>query len=154
MTLAVGKQKIFQAYEEIGKSLIRRFASVIGDNNPVYRDEKLARQSRYRGIIAPPTLVFELGYDVGEGIDEESGLQQGLLEWFDNPKSTGRVLNQYEIYQPVRPDDILTVKREMIDVTEKEGKAGRWTFITSKVTFVNQKGELLGINTETLACQY
>ncbi len=45
---------------EIDKSLIRKFAIAIGDDNPLYRDEDYARASRFGGIVAPPTFISAL----------------------------------------------------------------------------------------------
>ncbi len=150
----VGKEETFLAAEAIGKVAVRRFAAVIGDPNPLYRDEKQARQSRYGGLIAPPTLIFELGYDLGDEIEKETGLQQNLVKWLDHPKDINRVSNEYEISQVARPEDMITARRVIKQVNEKQSKAGKWVFINSEVTFHNQKGELLGINRETLACRY
>jgi acyl dehydratase len=150
----VGKQKVFRTLEGIGKAVIRRFAETIGDHNPLYWDEEYANKSRYGRIVAPPTMIFELSYDLGNKINGETGLQQGLEEWLDNPTDIQRVGNEYEIIRPAYPDDIVTASREIIEVVEKEGKTGKWTFITSRVSFTNQNGELLGANKEIMACRY
>lgn len=150
----VGREKVFQAREEVGEIAIRRFALAIGEFNPLYHDEWKAKESRWGRIIAPTTLIFELGYDLGDNINHESGLQQGLLELLDNPKDINRVANEYEIFQTVRQDDVIAAKRQIKQVTEKETHRGKLVFITSEVSFSNQKGELLGINIETLACRY
>jgi acyl dehydratase len=150
----VGKQKVFRTLEGIGKTVIQRFAKTIGDHNPLYWDEAYAEKSRYGRLTAPPTMIFELGYDLGNKIDGETGVQQGLEEWLGNPTDIQRVANEYEMIRPAYPDDIVTARREVIEVVEKEGKAGKWTFITSRVSFTNQKGELLGVNKERVACRY
>lgn len=150
----VGKQAVFQAQGEIGKSAIGRFAQTIGDNNPLYWDERYARDSSYGGVIAPPTLIFELGYDCGDEIDKETGLQQGLGKWLGYPRDLQRAENTYEILQVAHPDDIITAKREVVDVTEREGKRGKWVFITSLISYANHRGELLGTNKETVACRF
>jgi hypothetical protein len=151
---AVGKEVNFQASEEIGKKTIRRFAQTIGDRNTLYSDEKHTGKGRQRGVIAPPTLIFELGYDLGEDIDEETGLQLGLERYLGHPKNIQRLGNEYEILEAVHPDDIVTVTRKIIEVSEKEGKSGKWIFLTSEIRYTNQRGKLLGINKEMLACRY
>ena len=151
---SVGRQAVFHAYGEIGKSAIRRFAQVIDDTNPLYWDEQYAKNSAYGGIIAPPTLIFELGYDCGDEIDKGDGLQQGITEWLGYPKDIQRVGNEYEILRVARPSDIVTAKREVTDVRERETRRGKMVFITSVASFTNQEGELLGTNKETVACSY
>ena len=46
---------------EVEKGEIVRFASAIGDPNPLYSDEAAARRGRYGGIIAPPTFLHAYG---------------------------------------------------------------------------------------------
>ena len=61
---------------EVEKGEIVRFASAIGDANPLYSDEAPARRGRYGGIIAPPTFLHAYGapsldfeYPSGVGLD-------------------------------------------------------------------------------------
>lgn len=42
---------------EVDRSMIRRFAVAIGDDDPLYVDEAYARSTRFGGIVAPPTFV-------------------------------------------------------------------------------------------------
>ena len=150
----LGKEQTFQASEEIGEILIRRFAAAIGDRNPLYWDRQYAQESPYGDIIAPPTLIFELTYDIGGSIDIEKGTYQGLEGWAGFPTRLERAGNEYEIFQPARPDDVITVKRRIIGVNERQGKTGKWTFIDTEITYTNQRNELLGVDKETLACRY
>ena len=62
-----------------------------------------------------------------------------------------RAGNEYEIFQPVHPDDIITLRRKITDVTEKQTKTGKLILVTSEITYTNQRGELLGINKEIFA---
>ena len=146
----VGREAAFQASEEIGKAIIRRFAATIGDRNPLYWDDEYAEKSPYGGITAPPTLIFELTYDLWAGISEE-GLSKGFKEWLGFEVNLQRAGNDYEMVQPVSPDDIISMKRKVIDAAEKQGRKGKCVFLTSEVTYTNQRGELRGIDKETLA---
>lgn len=150
----LGDTVSYQAPEKIGKRAITRFAQAIGDQNLLYRDEKYADKTSHGGLIAPPTLIFELGYDVGDEINEETGIQLGLEKFLGYPKNIQRLSNEYEIVEIVRPDDVVNAKRTIIEVQEKEGKSGKWLFVTSEIVYTNQKGKLLGINKEKLACRY
>ena len=147
-----GKKAVFHASEEIGKLMIRRFAAAAGDHNPLYWDEEYAKKSPYGGITAPPTLIFELafGYDIGGDIDDEDGLYKGFKDWFHPLTDLQRAGNEYEIYQPLRPGDVVKFRRRIVDVTQKQTKRGNLLFITSEITYTNQKGELLGIDKETM----
>ena len=37
--------------------MIRHFVEAVGDENPVYTDEKAARAAGFPGVIAPPTML-------------------------------------------------------------------------------------------------
>jgi len=41
---------------DVEKGAIRKFAEAIGDPNPLYFDERFARQHGYPGLLAPPTF--------------------------------------------------------------------------------------------------
>ena len=43
---------------EITKSSIRSFSFGIGDDNPLWLDEAYAQQTKYNGIVAPPSIVI------------------------------------------------------------------------------------------------
>jgi acyl dehydratase len=145
-----GKEKTFHTSEEVGRAVIKRFAAAIGDSNPLYWDEQYARESPYGGIIAPPTLIFELNYNVGGDIGDD-GLDQGLQNWLGFGAGMQRAGNEYEIFQPVRPDDVITLKHRITSVAEKQGKRGKLVFVVTEISYTNQRGELLGINRETIA---
>jgi acyl dehydratase len=141
---------IFQASHPIGEEIIRRFAATIGDWNPLYWDAGFAGKSPYGGITAPPTLLFELTYDLQTAIGED-GLYGGFRKWLGCDVNLQRAGNDYEMIQPVVPGDIISFRRRVVDVQEKKGKKGRFAFLLSEVRYTNQRGEVLGIDRETLA---
>lgn len=145
----IGIEKTFSSPEEVGRATIRRFAIAVGDPNPLYWDEEFAQNTRYGGIIAPPTMIFELNHNLGDDISEEDG---GYSDKILLPPPLTRFVrggNEYEFFQPVRPMDKITVKRKISQIYEKEGKGGPLVFVIIELTYTNQKGELLGINRET-----
>jgi acyl dehydratase len=145
----IGTEKIFSSLEEVGRATIRRFAIAVGDPNPLYWDEEFAKKTSYGGIVAPPTMVFELNHNLGDEISEEDG---GYSDKILLPPPLTRFVrggNEYEFFKPVRPMDKITVKRKISQIYEKEGKAGPLVFVIVEISYANQKGELLGINRET-----
>ena len=143
----VGRQMTITSPEEIGRSGIRAFAQAQGDLNPLYLDEEFALGTRYGGIIAPPTLVCEtLQYMVGE-LDETGGAagRFGLSVGMEI-----RAANDYEFFQPLRPDDVLTAHWKVTNVREKQGRTGTLYFLEYDITYTNQRDEMLAVNHETL----
>ena len=145
----VGKEKTFSSPSELGRATIHRFAVAVGDTNPLYYDEEFARKTRYGGIIAPPTLIFELNHDIGDRILEDGGYADRIIL---PPPFTSFIRggNEYKICQPVRPVDKITMKRKIAEIYEKEGKTGVLVFVIVEMKFFNHKEEHLGTNRETL----
>ena len=150
----VGKEKVYQGWDEIGLGLIKRFALAVGDTNPLYRDEGYAKKSRYRGIIAPPTMIFELNHNIGAEIGEDSTPTDAWGRLPPPFKNVIRGGNEYEFYQPVRPGDVVTTTHKVAQIYERPGKAGPMVFVINELTYYNQRGEKLGLNRETVIFPY
>ncbi|MEE9248894.1 MAG: MaoC family dehydratase N-terminal domain-containing protein [Dehalococcoidia bacterium] len=143
----VGREMVITGPEEVGRAAIRYFAQAIGDMNPLYLDEEYARGTRHGGIIAPLTLVCETMYYLVGDVDETGGPARrfGLPVGMEI-----RGANDYEFFQPFRPDDILTAHWKVTDVLQKKGRSGLLYFLQYDITYTNQRKELLAINHETL----
>ena len=61
-----------------------------------------------------------------------------------------RAGNEYEFFQPIHPDDVITARWLVKDVYERDTRSGTVIFQVIEATFRNQRGELLARNTETL----
>ena len=145
----VGREATYIAPEPIGKASIRYFAAATGDKNPLYSDEAIASLSRHGGIIAPPTMVCETGqfYVVPQDRDGYLGHRWDLPIESDRSIRGG---NEYEFFQPVRPDDTITVRWRIVDIYERDTrKGGSMIFVISEARYSNQRGDLLAINRET-----
>ena len=140
------KEWVFTAPEEIGRASIRRFAQAIGDANPLYHDATHAGESKYEGIIAPPTMVCETLQYMAGGLNEAGGNDQRPVLPLDGEIRGG---NEYTLFKPLRPEDILTVRWRAADVTEKEGRSGKLVFLVSQIVYTNQHSTTLAVNRET-----
>ena len=58
----VGREYSFDTPFEVGRELIRHFASAIGDNNPIYHDVEAAKAAGHRDLVAPPTFLTTLNF--------------------------------------------------------------------------------------------
>ena len=93
---------------EIEKGHIARFAEAIGDENPLYSDEIKARNSKYGGIIAPPTFYRAL---------RPGSLPETAESPFTRNLDAG---SDWEYFEPIRPGDRITVTIKLADVVERE----------------------------------
>ena len=117
---------------EIEKGMIQRFVRALDDSNPLWQDEEYARESKYGGIIAPPTFILTVGYDQ---------FQQQMTDSMGARLHGGTEL---ECYQPVRPGDIITITTKVANMREREGsKLGKMVFVTFELTYKNQRQELV-----------
>ena len=115
---------------DIEKGAVAKFARAVGDLNPLYLDEPVARNSSYGGLIAPPTFLRSL-------------IPGRYAKPFPEPFSY--VLDggsEYKFFAPVRVGDRITVTRRMIELFEKQGKLGTMLFRVQEIRYANQHGEV------------
>ena len=122
---------------DVEKGAIIKFAQAIEDANPVFNDEAAARNSRYGGLIAPPTFLrsvigpraeypFDMPYD---------RMLDGGSEW--------------EYFEPVRPGDRITVVSRITDINERTGRMGLMVITTYVMTYKNQFDQVVATQTNT-----
>ena len=134
---------------EVEKGAIARYCDAVDDDNPLYRNEEYARNSRYGGIIAPPGFF---GWPVGGG-NIEAGMarvvgavaQAGMLRILD-----GGI--EYNMYAPVRAGDVLVTYGKLADAREKTTSQGSMVFLTIEQKYLNQNGVLVALARQTLIC--
>lgn len=129
----IGTESGPQTYK-IERSTIEKFADVIDDTNPLWRDKAYAKKRGFTDIIAPPTFLVNL-----------YRLKQD--EWALSVKCPlSRVLaggSEMESFQPVMPGDLITVTGKLIQAYERDGKAGKLLFLIFERNYKNQIGELV-----------
>ena len=133
---AIG-QKSAPRTMEVEKGAIIKFAQAIEDDNPVYNDEQAARESRYGGLIAPPTFLRSVGVD-------------RPTYPFDMPFT--RLLDggsDWEYFHPVRAGDRITAVAEIADINERTGRMGLMIITSVVVTYRNQFDQVAAIQTST-----
>lgn len=133
---AIGQESAPQLME-VEKGAIIKFAQAIGDDNPLYNDEVAARESRFGGLIAPPTFL-------------RSAVTARPELPFDVPFE--RVLDggsDWEYFVPVRPGDKITSVSRIEDMNERNGSIGLMLIFTIVVTYTNQFGQVVATQTST-----
>jgi len=125
--------------KEIEKGAIIKFAEAIGDTNSIYNDEKIARKTKYGGLIAPPTFLRSidgfLGPSKANVKSPYSAVVDGGSEW--------------EYFEPVRPGDLITVTDYLSDLQEKDGKLGNMLIMVKEKKYVNQFNEIVALQRTT-----
>jgi 3-hydroxybutyryl-CoA dehydratase len=121
MTLKIGDT--FTVQKEVTDKLIRRFADVSGDHNPIHLDEEFAQTTRFgkriaHGMLGASFISAVLGYKLSE--QKVVYLSQTL-----------------KFIAPVFIGDVVTAKAVVKEIREDK------PIITIETTCENQNGELL-----------
>lgn len=135
---------------------IRHFAVAIDDPNPIYSDEAYARKTPYGGIIAPPTFFRASGYALpGPGARRAAPQPQQAQGGGAPAGGTGLDGgSEWEFYEPVRPGDVITVVSKLVDLQQREGRAGAMIIRRSETAYTNQHGQLVAKQFSTGVTQY
>ena len=156
----------------IEASHILMFSRAIGDENPIYYDEKYAKSTEPGEIIAPPTFVqasaqFDPDYHLRPKIGQPwmgSGKNPtGIDRESDGEGRTGGGLHaeqHYEYHRHLKVGDVLTATTRPGKTWEKQGRrAGKLRFSESITEYRDQNGDLVitarsvGVQTEKAASQ-
>ncbi|PKB80255.1 MAG: hypothetical protein BZY88_09105 [SAR202 cluster bacterium Io17-Chloro-G9] len=122
---------------EVEKGAIIKFAQAIGDDNPVFNDEEAARETRYGGLIAPPTFLRSV----------DSSRAELPFDFPFNRRLDGG--SEWEYFEPVRPGDRITAVSRIDDINERKGRLGLMIIMSTVTTYRNQFGQVVATQTGT-----
>ena len=122
---------------EVEKGAIIKFARAIGDSNPLFTDEEAARNSRYGGLIAPPTFLRSLS---------PGPLKAQVKSPYPANLDGG---SEWQYFEPVRAGDQITVTTYVSDMFEREGRLGSMLFIVRETKYVNQFDQTVAMQRST-----
>ena len=145
--------KVFQDFqpEEVSLWAIRRFLEATTDENPLWQDEKYAKTTRWKGIIAPPAFLhaFDPANHAFRQFPDISHMASTLPFALPFPKEF-QAFYEFQFFVPIRPGDSITSTCKVGDVYEREGGSGRMVFIRLDNEHFNQNKELVGITSEAM----
>ncbi|MCL5958021.1 MAG: MaoC family dehydratase N-terminal domain-containing protein [Chloroflexi bacterium] len=121
---------------EIESGAVRRYAEVIQDENPLYRDPEAAATSIYGGIPMPPGFLI-------------TRMRSGGERDFQIPLPvTHRVRGEdaFEFIRPVVAGDTITAETLISGIEAKEGRSGFFVVINTETTYYNQRHEAVLVN--------
>ena len=136
---------------EVEKGAIKKLADAVGDRNPLYWDEKYARNSKYGSIVAPPGYFgWPTKWESAQPLRSEL-----MQETIGTVSKSGysRVLDggiEYDFYYPVRAGDTLTAVPKVKDIYERESKTGTMVLSVLETTYTNQNGDIVAKARQTL----
>jgi len=110
---------------------IKRFARAIGDANPLFADPAAAAKTHHGGVVAPPTFATIFQFEIPD--PPSRGLQYDRAKLVHGEQ-------EFEYHRPLKAGDRITVQQKIVDIFEKEGKAGTMDFVVTETSAVDQKG--------------
>ena len=117
---------------EVSERLLQAFTQSVGESDPVFVDEKAAREAGYRGLVAPPTFCTVLV----DRVDlPDINLNFGHMSMHAGQRVQPRA--------PIVAGDQVTASSHLKDVYAKTGRSGTMVFILWETTFRNQSGEVV-----------
>lgn len=138
------------ARDPVNQPMIRHLTDALGDRNPVYTDEKFAKRSVHKGVVAPATSlqVWTMpGLAPRESMTDEESPQSRLMSMVEAEGYVGVVATNCEqtYHRYLKLGDLLTVTSEVESITgPKTTGIGEGYFITTLQKYTDQNGELVG----------
>lgn len=115
---------------ELERGAIRKFATALGETDPVFFDVEAARSRGYRDLLAPPTFAATLGSNpVPDVALPPAGNIHGEQEFvFNSPMFAG---------------DKISVVRGLVNIRERDGGSGKMQIYTFEIRGTAQDGNLV-----------
>jgi uncharacterized OB-fold protein/acyl dehydratase len=134
--------------DPVNQPMIRHWVEAIGDDNPVYTDADAAAASVHGGIVAPPVMLQAW---VMRGLrpraSQGGNPRDELMRLLERAGFTSVVATncEQEYHRYVRPGDRLSATSTIDSVSpEKKTALGAGHFVTTRVSYHDQHGELVG----------
>ena len=123
---------------DVTKEMIVAFARSTGETAPQYLDEEAAKETKYGGLIAPPTFCNMFVNGISR--------PDIKLEFGDVGLFAGQSI---ENLTPARPGDTLAAKTRLKEVYAKTGRSGKMVFAVWETSFTNQGGDTVALVQES-----
>lgn len=122
---------------DVEKGAIVKFAQAIEDDNPVFNNENIARETRFGGLIAPPTFLRSM--KVGKANPTVNSPYTANLDGG----------SEWEYFEPVRVGDQISVTQYLSDISERRGSLGNMLFMVRETKYTNQFGNVVALQRTT-----
>ena len=136
--------------DAVNEPMIRQWCDAMGETHPAHLEAAAAKGTIHGEIKAPPTMlqawVME-GWAMHEGYDEPKNEQHRLHQFLADHGYTGVLgTNTEENYtRYLRLGEQVTAETVIAEISEEKATGrGVGYFITTRTSFVNEKGEDLG----------
>jgi acyl dehydratase len=119
------------SHAEVEKGRLRFFAKAIGETDPVYTDEAVARAAGHASLPVPPTFLFSLEMEKAEPFAWMDEIGMDLTRILHGEQS-------FTYHRMACAGDTLTFESRVADIYDK--KNGALTFVVREVKVTDQRG--------------
>jgi acyl dehydratase len=150
----IGRKTPLRFLEIISAADVRRYVDATGDANPLWLDDAFARSAGYRSRILPPTLVGWVPFSFKEGTERANSDPTDLRRQLPLPSEYTNVRNagsETEWLQPAYLGEPLSTQSAIIDIVERQGKAGLGIYISQEEQVLNAEQRIVLRRRHTLA---
>jgi len=144
------------ACDAVERGAVRRYSQAIMDDDPMYHDEAVAKDSRYGAPIAPPLLpmyIFRREFGTPDPVQENAanpnfdGIVGATVQGLPPlPLDNYALLNagsEVEFIRYPNHGEKITAKNRYDDIIEKNSRSGSMLLVFIETEYRNENGDLL-----------
>jgi acyl dehydratase len=125
---------------------IAKFAHATGETNPIHFDREAAIAAGHDDVVAPTLFPYVVRMHASALVPTDQLEPDGSPSADVPPLPTRRAMageTSIEFGEPVIAGDVITVRKRLADMYEKEGRSGPLVFVEMEFIFTNQRGALV-----------
>ena len=140
MTIQINKALLGKEYPPyavtVERGKIKEFARAIGNDDPLYLDDRVGAASAWGDVIAPPTFSITFR-------DEAADTAAFLKELGTDISRILHGEQEFEIFRPLQPGQTYLCRAKIVDIYEKTGRSGPMAFVVRETTIADGSNEIV-----------
>ena len=140
MTIQINKALLGKEYPPyavtVERGKIKEFARAIGDDDPLYLDDRVGAASAWGDVIAPPTFSITFR-------DEAADTAAFLKELGTDISRILHGEQEFEIFRPLQPGQTYLCRAKIVEIYEKTGRSGPMAFVVRETTIADGSNEIV-----------
>jgi len=125
---------------------IAKFAYATGETNPIHFDKEAAVAAGYADVVAPTLFSYVVRMHASALVPPDQLELDGSPTADVPPLPTRRAMageTSVVLGERIVAGDVISVRKRLSRMYEKEGRSGPLVFVEMEFTFANQRGDLV-----------